>query len=136
MIHPAHSHPSKEVPWAFPGFTPAAIRAGDYFFSAAKLSSPRHGLQDRKLSVLSPEALKMAAVLVGQFHARDAEGRVYSVHEFQESTPSPEGIAGSEPVTTYRLAIGDRVNKMDDNQFLLVQSGITLIREPETTLPS
>ncbi|AZD29433.1 hypothetical protein [Pseudomonas chlororaphis] len=78
----------------------------------------------------------MAAVLVGQFHARDAEGRVYSVHEFQESTPSPDGIAGSEPVTTYRLAIGDRVNKMDDNQFLLVQSGITLIREPETLLPS
>ncbi|MBP5060087.1 hypothetical protein [Pseudomonas chlororaphis] len=78
----------------------------------------------------------MAAVLVGQFHARDAEGRVYSVHEFQESTPSPEGIAGSEPVTTYRLAIGDRVNKMDDNQFVLVQSGITLIREPETILPS
>lgn len=78
----------------------------------------------------------MAAVLVGQFHARDAEGRVYSVHEFQESSPSPEGIAGSEPVTTYRLAIGDRVNKMDDNQFLLVQAGITLIREPETILPS
>ncbi|AIC19793.1 MULTISPECIES: hypothetical protein [Pseudomonas] len=78
----------------------------------------------------------MAAVLVGQFHARDAEGRVYSVHEFQESTPSPDGIAGSEPVTTYRLAIGDRVNKMDDNQFLLVQSGVTLIREPETILPS
>ncbi|AZE35824.1 hypothetical protein C4K06_2791 [Pseudomonas chlororaphis subsp. aureofaciens] len=78
----------------------------------------------------------MAAVLVGQFHARDAEGRVYSVHEFQESTPSPDGIAGSEPVTTYRLAIGDRVNKMDDNQFLLVQSGVTLIREPKTILPS
>ncbi|QQZ44536.1 hypothetical protein IF690_13745 [Pseudomonas sp. SK3(2021)] len=78
----------------------------------------------------------MAAVLVGQFHARDAEGRVYSVHEFQESTPSPEGVAGSEPVTTYRLAIGDRINKLDDNQFLLVQSGITLIREPETLLPS
>ncbi|WP_372438172.1 hypothetical protein ACCM60_13475 [Pseudomonas chlororaphis subsp. aureofaciens] len=78
----------------------------------------------------------MAAVLVGQFHARDAEGRVYSVHEFQESTPSPDGIAGSEPVTTYRLAIGDRVNKMDDNQFILVQSGVTLIREPETILPS
>ncbi|AZD73094.1 hypothetical protein [Pseudomonas chlororaphis] len=78
----------------------------------------------------------MAAVLVGQFHARDAEGRVYSVHEFQESTPSPDSIAGSEPVTTYRLAIGDRVNKMDDNQFLLVQSGVTLIREPETILPS
>ncbi|WP_025128336.1 hypothetical protein [Pseudomonas sp. PH1b] len=74
----------------------------------------------------------MAAVLVGQFHARDAEGRVYSVHEFQESMPSEEGLAGSEPVTTYRLAIGDRVKKLDDNQFLLVQSDVTIVREPET----
>ncbi|RON69782.1 hypothetical protein [Pseudomonas fluorescens] len=73
----------------------------------------------------------MAAVLVGQFHARDAEGRVYSVHEFQESTPSADGLAGMEPVTTYKLAIGDRVNKVSDNEFLLVQSGITLTREPE-----
>jgi len=78
----------------------------------------------------------MAAVLVGQFHARDAQGRVYSVHEFQESTPSPEGLAGSEPVTTYRLAIGDRVKKLDDNQFLLVQTDVTLTREPETPIPS
>ncbi|WP_347905888.1 hypothetical protein [Pseudomonas purpurea] len=78
----------------------------------------------------------MAAVLVGQFHARDAEGRVYSVHEFQESTPSSDGIAGSEPVTTYRLAIGDRVNKLDENEFLLVQSNVTIIREPETNVAS
>ncbi|NWA03691.1 hypothetical protein [Pseudomonas gingeri] len=76
----------------------------------------------------------MAAVLVGQFHARDAEGRVYSVHEFQESTPSAEGLAGTEPVTTYKLAIGDRVNKLDDNEFVLVQSGITITREPESTV--
>ncbi|KAF0866808.1 hypothetical protein [Pseudomonas sp. LD120] len=74
----------------------------------------------------------MAAVLVGQFHARDAEGRVYSVHEFQESMPTLEGAAGLEPVTTYRLAIGDRVKKLDDNQFLLVQSDVTIVREPET----
>lgn len=74
----------------------------------------------------------MAAVLVGQFHARDAEGRVYSVHEFQESIPPQDGAAGSEPVTTYRLAIGDRVKKLDDNQFLLVQSDVTIVREPET----
>ncbi len=74
----------------------------------------------------------MAAVLVGQFHARDAEGRVYSVHEFQESTPSADGLTGSVPVTTYKLAIGDRVNKLDDNQFLLVQSNITIVREPDT----
>ncbi|PQP00558.1 MULTISPECIES: hypothetical protein [Pseudomonas] len=78
----------------------------------------------------------MAAVLVGQFHARDAEGRVYSVHEFQESTPSHDGLAGSAPVTTYKLAIGDRVNKLDDKEFLLVQSGVTLIREPETNVAS
>ena len=74
----------------------------------------------------------MAAVLVGQFHARDAEGRVYSVHEFQESNPSADGFTGSEPVTTYKLAIGDRINKIDDQTFELVQSGITLIREPES----
>ncbi|MGL6241520.1 hypothetical protein [Pseudomonas sp.] len=78
----------------------------------------------------------MAAVLVGQFHARDAEGRVYSVHEFQESTPSPDGLTGSVPVTTYKLAIGDRVNKLDDNQFLLVQSNITIVREPDTYVGS
>ncbi|NSX12101.1 hypothetical protein HTX81_26240 [Pseudomonas lini] len=78
----------------------------------------------------------MAAVLVGQFHARDAEGRVYSVHEFQESTPSHDGLAGSEPVTTYKLAIGDRLNKLDDNEFVLVQSGVTLTREPETNVAS
>ncbi|KNH28682.1 MULTISPECIES: hypothetical protein [Gammaproteobacteria] len=78
----------------------------------------------------------MAAVLVGQFHARDAEGRVYSVHEFQESTPSHDGLAGSVPVTTYKLAIGDRLNKLDDNEFVLVQSGVTLTREPETNVAS
>jgi hypothetical protein len=74
----------------------------------------------------------MAAVLVGQFHARDAEGRVYSVHEFQESTPSADGLAGLVPVTTYKLAIGDRVKKLDDNQFLLIQSEVTIVREPDT----
>ena len=78
----------------------------------------------------------MAAVLVSQFHARDAEGRVYSVHEFQESTPSHDGLAGSVPVTTYKLAIGDRLNKLDDNEFVLVQSGVTLTREPETNVAS
>ncbi|BCQ62485.1 hypothetical protein PBOI14_42350 [Pseudomonas sp. Boi14] len=35
-------------------------------------------------------------------------------------------------MTTYRLAIGDRVKKLDDNQFLLVQSDVTIVREPET----
>ena len=70
----------------------------------------------------------MAAVLVGQFHACDAEGRVYSVHEFQESTSSGDG---SEPVISYKLAIGDRVNKVDENTFVLVQSQVSLTREPE-----
>ncbi|MDI2595430.1 hypothetical protein NYP20_12365 [Pseudomonas sp. N3-W] len=78
----------------------------------------------------------MAAVLVSQFHARDAEGRVYSVHEFQESTPSVDGLGGTEPVTTYKLAIGDRVRKLDDNQFLLIQSDITIVREPDTYVGS
>jgi hypothetical protein len=78
----------------------------------------------------------MAAVLVDQFHARDAEGRVYSVHEFQESTPSHDGLTGSAPVTTYKLAIGDRVDKLDDNQFQLVQSKITIVREPDTYIGS
>ncbi len=76
----------------------------------------------------------MAAVLVGQFHARDAEGRVYSVHEFQESNPPVDGITGSEPV--YKLAIGDRIRKIDEQTFELVQSGITLTREPEPTVAS
>ncbi|ANJ56445.1 hypothetical protein [Pseudomonas silesiensis] len=74
----------------------------------------------------------MAAVLVGQFHARDAEKRVYLVHEFQDSTPSADGLTGSVPVTTYKLAIGDRVKKLDDNQFLLIQSDVTITREPDT----
>ncbi|MBC3383114.1 hypothetical protein HU715_010935 [Pseudomonas sp. SWRI12] len=72
----------------------------------------------------------MAAVLVGQFHARDAEGRVYSVHEFQESEPSADG--SGKDVVTYKLAIGDRVSKLDEDRFLLVQSGIELKREAAT----
>jgi hypothetical protein len=75
----------------------------------------------------------MAAVLVGQFHARDVEGRIYSVHEFQESTPAADGLT---PSTTYKLAIGDRVNKVSDNEFLLVQSGVTITREPQNAVVS
>lgn len=67
----------------------------------------------------------MAAVLVGQFHARDAEGRVYSVHEFENSEAT-----GEQPVTTYKLAIGDRVKKIDEDHYELVQSGVSLIRDP------
>ncbi|WP_433765716.1 hypothetical protein [Pseudomonas putida] len=74
----------------------------------------------------------MAAVLVGQFHARDVEGRIYSVHEFQDSALSVDGA----PVTTYKLAHGDRVKKLDDNEFQLVQSGVTLTREPESIVAS
>lgn len=69
----------------------------------------------------------MAAVLVGQFHARDAEGRIYPVHEFQESTPAFEGSA---PTSTYKLAIGDRVNHLGEDRFQLVQSGVEIIRIP------
>lgn len=66
----------------------------------------------------------MASVLVGQFHARDAEGRVYPVHEFRESQPAD----GKEPVSTYRLAIGDRVTHLGGDEFELLQSGIKLTR--------
>ncbi|WP_110951842.1 hypothetical protein [Pseudomonas bohemica] len=68
----------------------------------------------------------MASVLVGQFHARDAEGRVYPVHEFRES--QPDEADGEEPLSTYRLAIGDRVNHLGGDEFELVQSGIKLTR--------
>lgn len=72
----------------------------------------------------------MAAVLVGQFHARDAEGRIYPVHEFQEATLEADGSSGSAPKTTYRLAIGDRVNHLGDDRFELVQSGVEIVRIP------
>lgn len=67
----------------------------------------------------------MASVLVGKFHARDAEGRIYSVHEFQEQLSE---AGGTEPVSIYKLAIGDRVNHLGGDEFQLVQSGITMTR--------
>ena len=72
----------------------------------------------------------MAAVLVGQFHARDAEGRVCPVHEFQESTLQPDGSTLGLPITTYRLAIGDRVNFLGEDRFELAQTGIEIVRIP------
>jgi len=70
----------------------------------------------------------MASVLVGKFHARDAEGRVYSVHEFRESQLTETETGGAEPVSTYRLAIGDRVTHLGGDDFQLVQSGVTMTR--------
>ncbi|AZF53601.1 hypothetical protein C4J85_3118 [Pseudomonas sp. R4-34-07] len=75
----------------------------------------------------------MAAVLVGQFHARDAEGRVYSVHEFQESNPAHGDLAGSASTTSYKLAIGDRVEKLEGDEFKLIQLGTIIVRESKTT---
>ncbi|WP_085672988.1 MULTISPECIES: hypothetical protein [unclassified Pseudomonas] len=72
----------------------------------------------------------MAAVMVGQFHARDAEGRIYPVHEFQESTLQADGSAEGAPITTYRLAIGDRVNHLGEDRFELAQTGVEIIRIP------
>ena len=72
----------------------------------------------------------MAAVMVGQFHARDAEGRIYPVHEFQESTLQVDGSALGAPITTSRLAIGDRVNHLGENRFELAQTGVEIIRIP------
>ncbi|MFB3304603.1 hypothetical protein [Pseudomonas sp. AMR01] len=75
----------------------------------------------------------MAAVLVGQFHARDAEGRVYLVHEFKESQPAQGDLPGSAPTTTYKLAIGDRVEKLEGDEFKLIQLGTIIVRESQTT---
>ncbi|AMA45487.1 hypothetical protein [Pseudomonas alabamensis] len=72
----------------------------------------------------------MAAVLVGRFHARDAEGRIYPVHQFEEAPAAADGGALASPVTVYRLAIGDRVNHLGDDRFELAQTGVELIRVP------
>ena len=37
---------------------------------------------------------------------------------------------------TYKLAIGDRVEKLEGDEFKLIQSGTILVRESETTLAS
>ncbi|MEE1866643.1 MULTISPECIES: hypothetical protein [Pseudomonas] len=71
----------------------------------------------------------MTAVLVGQFHARDAEGRIYPVHEFQQTSLQADGSAPLL-VTTYTLAIGDKVNHLGDNRFELARSGVEIIRIP------
>ena len=68
----------------------------------------------------------MASIMVRQFHARDAEGRVYSVHEFQD--PQLAETGNTVPVSVYKLAIGDRVNHLGGDEFQLVQSGITMTR--------
>jgi hypothetical protein len=71
---------------------------------------------------------QMASVRVGQFHARDAEGRVYPVHVFQES---PSRDAGDqEPVTKYRLAIGDRLTHLGGDDFELAHTGVRITRIP------
>lgn len=72
----------------------------------------------------------MTAVLVGQFHARDAEGRIYPVHEFQEATLAADGSAASPPITTYKLPIGDRVKHLEGDRFELARNGVELIRIP------
>jgi len=93
------------------------------FLRTGKVYEPRR-------SFFSEVITEMTAVLVGQFHARDAEGRIYPVHEFQEATLQADGSAASLPITTYRLAIGDPVNHLGEDRFELVQSGVELIRVP------
>ncbi len=73
----------------------------------------------------------MAAVLVGQFHARDAEGRIYSVHEFHESKVDATLGGDGQPTVTYKLAIGDRLTPLGEGEFQLVQSGVKIVREVE-----
>ncbi|RMR95656.1 hypothetical protein ALP73_100224 [Pseudomonas coronafaciens pv. garcae] len=87
---------------------------------------PRWFFSNQQLYSVSEVTKQMASVLVGQFHARDAEGRVYPVHEFQES--QPDEAQGGQPVITYRLAIGDRVKHLGGDNFELVQSGVQMTR--------
>jgi hypothetical protein len=68
----------------------------------------------------------MASILVGQFLARNAEGRVYPVQEFHES--QSDEADGTTTVVTYKLVIGDRVNHLGGDEFELVASGIKLTR--------
>ncbi len=51
-------------------------------------------------------------------------------------TPAQGDLAGSAPTTTYKLAIGDRVEKLEGDEFKLIQSGIIIVRESQTTLAS
>ena len=74
----------------------------------------------------------MAAKKVGEFHARDAEGRIYPVHEYHEDAPQTPGSEATPPTVTFRLAIGDRVKQLDQDTFLLVQNEVKLTREPLT----
>lgn len=70
----------------------------------------------------------MAVQKVAEFHARDAEGRVYPVHAFQDTSLLANGEDADVPKLTYKLAIGDRVNYLGDDRFMLVQSGVEIVR--------
>lgn len=72
----------------------------------------------------------MAVQVVAQFHARDAEGRIYPVHAFQDVDAQSDGTSGEPMPLTYKLAIGDRVNHLGDDRFMLVQSGVEIVRIP------
>ena len=52
------------------------------------------------------------------------------MHEFQESTLQADGSTLGAPITTYRLAIGDRVNYLGEDRFELAQTGVEIIRIP------
>ncbi|KPX58446.1 hypothetical protein ALQ57_100216 [Pseudomonas amygdali pv. hibisci] len=118
----------RPLPWSIPR---RATTARIIFFLQAnspidQWSTSLDGFVNQQLYSVSEVTEQMASVLVGQFHARDAEGRVYPVHEFQESQPGE--VQGGQPVITYRLAIGDRVKHLGGEDFQLVQSGVKITR--------
>lgn len=47
-----------------------------------------------------------------------------------ESTLQSDGSTLGVPITTYRLAIGDKVNHTGENRFELARSGVEIIRIP------
>ncbi|QBS44505.1 hypothetical protein [Nocardia sp. CS682] len=68
----------------------------------------------------------MGALLVGQFDTKDAEGRVYSVNEYQHAVSVP----GSPPIMSFELASGEQVKHLGGDLFEIVSTGAELTRVP------
>ncbi|CAM4315905.1 hypothetical protein NONI108955_20445 [Nocardia ninae] len=68
----------------------------------------------------------VGALLVGQFDARDAEGRVYPINEYQHAVSVP----GSPPIMSFELATGEQVKHLGGDLFEVVPTGVEITRVP------
>ncbi|WP_234390845.1 hypothetical protein [Nocardia suismassiliense] len=68
----------------------------------------------------------VGAMLVGQFDARDAAGRVFPINEYQHAVSVP----GSPPIITYELASGEQVKHLGGDLFEVVSTGAEITRVP------